>query len=288
MATTARGGGTPGSRPIGVLGTSLACVLLTLFFLFLGFPYDRLGERLAAELSRGNGTQLSFQELGPFISLAGPGFEATGARITTADGIRLQLDRARLRPAWSLAWLRLAPAIHLDLEGPPGHIIGVVTLGQTPGFEGRLEAIDLAQLPKNLVASGTVLAGTLDAVVDLRAGSPGPQGSISLSAREGSLGAPDLLPMAVPFDELSASLRLGDGALLEVESFETQSPLFSAQVSGTIATAPSFVDAPLNLQVKLQTDPAFRNTLQGLGIRVSRDGKATLRIRGTLTAPVLR
>jgi len=286
MATTARSGGTAGARPIGVLGTSLACVLLTLFFLFLGFPYDRLGQRLAAELGRGNGTQLSFQELGPFISLAGPGLEATGARVTTADGIRLQLDRARLRPAWSLAWLRLAPAIHLDLQGPPGNIVGVVTLGQTPGFDGQLEAIDLAQLPNNLVGSGVVLAGTLDADVDLRAGSPGPQGSIKLNAREGSLGAPDLLPMAVPFDELSASLRLGDGALLEVESFETKSP--SAQVSGTIATAPSFVDAPLNLQVKLQTDPAFRNTLQGLGIRVSRDGKATLRIRGTPTAPILR
>jgi type II secretion system protein N len=288
MAATARGGGMPGSRPIGVLGTTLACVLLTLFFLFLGFPYDRLGERLAAELSRGSGTQLSFQELGPYVSLAGPGFEATGARITTADGIRLQLDRARLRPAWSLAWLRLTPAVHLDLKGPPGRIIGVVSLGQAPGFAGRLEAIDLAQLPKNLIAPGAVLAGTLDAVVDLRAGSPGPQGNISLSAREGSLGAPDLLPMAVPFDELSASLRLGDGAFLEVESLETQSSLFSAQVSGTVATAPSFATAPLNLQVKLQTNPAFRGALEGLGIRLSRDGKANLRIRGTPTAPVVR
>ncbi len=288
MAATTRGGGTPGSSRIGVLGTSLACVLLTLFFLFLGFPYDRLGERLAAELGRSNGTQLSFQELGPYVSLAGPGFEATGARIATADGMRLQLDRARLRPAWSLAWLRLVPAIHLDLDGPPGHIIGVVTLGQEPGFAGQLEAIDLAQLPKNWVPSGTVLAGTLDAVVDLQAGSAGPQGSISLNAREGSLGAPDLLPMAIPFDELSADLRLGDGAFLEVESLETQSALLSAQVSGTIATASSFADAPLNLQVKLQTDPAFRKTLQGLGIRASRDGKATLRIRGTPTAPIIR
>lgn len=287
MAAKARRG-TAGSRPIGVLGISLVCVLLTLFFLFLSFPYDRLGERLAAELNRDDGTQLSFQELGPYISLAGPGFEATGARITTADGIRLQIDRARLRPAWSLAWLRLAPAIHLDLQGPPGNIVGVVTLGEEPGFEGRLESIDLAQLPKNMIGSGAVLAGTLDADVDLHAGSPGPQGTIDLNAREGSFGAPDLLPMAVPFDELSASLRLGDGAFLEVEEFETQSALFSAQISGTIATAASFVDAPLNLQVKLQTDPAFRNALQGLGIRVSRDGNATLRIRGTPTAPILR
>jgi type II secretion system protein N len=288
MTAAAQGGGTPGSRPIGVLGIALACALLTLFFLFLGFPYDRLGERLAAELSRGNGVQLSFQELGPFISLAGPGFEASGARIATADGIRLRLDRARLRPAWSLAWLRLTPAVHMDLEGPPGRVIGVVTLGEAQGFAGRLEAIDLAQLPKNLIASGTVLAGTLDAVVDLRAGSPGPQGSIRLSARKGSVGAPDLLPMALPFDELSASLRLGDGAFLEVKSLETESPLFSAQVSGTIAAAPSFANAPLNLQVKLQTDPGFRSTLQGAGIRVSRDGKANLRIRGTPTAPVVR
>ena len=75
---------------------------------------------------------------------------------------------------------------------------------------------------------------------------------------------------------------------IEVESLETQSSLFSAQVSGKVATAPSFADAPLNLQVKLQTDPAFSNALQDFGIRVSRDGKATLRIRGTPTAPVMR
>jgi len=288
MATVARGGGTSGSSPIGVLGTSLACVLLTLFFLFLGFPYDRLGQRLAAELSRSNGTQLSFQELGPYVSLAGLGFEATGAHIETADGIRLQLDRARLRPAWSLAWLRLRPAIHVDLEGPPGHVVGVVTLGGAPGFAGRLEAIDLAQLPKSLVGSGVAMAGTVDAVVDLHTGSSGPQGNISLSAQEGSLGIPDLLPIAVPFDELSASLRLGDGAFLELDSFETQSPLFSAQASGTIADAPSLASAPLNLQVKIQTDPAFASTLQGLGLRLSRDGKANLHIRGTPTAPVFR
>ena len=288
MAAAARAGGAPGSRPVGVFGIALACVLLTLFFLFMGFPYDRLGERLAAELNRGDGTQLSFQELGPYVSLTGPGFEATGARITTADGIRLQLDRARLRPAWSLAWLRLTPAVHLDLEGPPGRVIGVVTLGEARGFEGRLEAIDLAQLPKNLVAPGAALAGTLDAVIDLHAASPGPQGSISLSAREGSLGAPDLLPMAVPFDELSANLRLGDGAFVEVESFETQSPLFSAQASGTIATAPSFANAPLDLQVELQIDPSFRGALRGAGIRISRDGKATFHIRGTPTKPVVR
>jgi type II secretion system protein N len=288
MAAAARGGGMPRSHSIGVLGIALACVLLTLFFLLLGFPYDRLGERLAAELSRGSGTQLSFQELGPFVSLAGPGFEATGVRITTADGIRLQFDRARLRPAWSLAWLRLTPAMHLDLEDPPGRIIGVATFGEAPSFAGRLEALDLARLPKNLVASGVGLAGTLDAVFDLRAGSPGPQGSISLNAREGSLGVPDLLPMAVPFDELSASLRLGDGAFLEVESFESRSSLLSAQVSGTIDTAPSFAEAPLKLQVKLQADPALHNTLKQRGIRVSRKGKATLRIRGTPRAPVVR
>jgi type II secretion system protein N len=265
MAAAARGGGPPSSRPIGVLGTTLACVLLTLLFLFLGFPYDRLGERLATELSRDNGIQLSLQDPGPYVSLAGPGIEATGARITTADGSRVQLDRARLRPAWSLAWLRLAPAIHLDLESPGGRVIGVVTLGQAKGFAGRFEAIDLAQLPRNLVPSGAALAGIFDAVVDLREGSPGPQGSISLSARDGSLGAPDLLPVALPFDQLRASLQLGDGAFLEVESLETESQLFSAQVSGTIATAPSFAEAPLSLQVKLEADPAFRNTLKGAG-----------------------
>jgi type II secretion system protein N len=288
MAAAPRGGGPSGSRPVGVVGTALACILLTLFFLFLGFPYERLGERIVTELSRGSGTQLSFQDLGPYVSLRGPGFEATGVRLETADGIRLDFDRARMRPAWSLAWLRLTPAIYVDLRGPPGNVEGTVTTGQVPGFAGRLEAINLAQLPKSLVGRGTALVGTLDAVVDLRAGSPGPVGSIGLDARDGSLGAPDLLPMAVPFDELSANLRLGDGVFLEVESLETQSALFSAQVNGTVAEAPNFAEAPLNLQVKIQTNPAFGKALRGAGIRVSRDGNASFRIRGTPTAPILR
>jgi type II secretion system protein N len=288
MAGLTRDGGTPGSSPIGVLGTTLACIALTFLFLLWGFPYELVGERLAAELSRSSGTQLSFQELGPFISLGGPGFEASDADIETADGLRLKLDRARLRPAWSLAWLRMNPALHVDLEGPPGRVVGAVTLGGASGFDGRLEAIDLEQLPERLIPSNVALAGTLDADVDVHMGSAGPEGSVSLEAREGSVGVPEVLPMAVPFDELSASLRLGDGSYLELDSFETQSPLFSAQATGTIGSAPSILQAPLNLQVKLETVPAFASTLKGLGLRLSRDGKANLRIRGTPTSPVIR
>jgi type II secretion system protein N len=276
-----------GSGPIGTTGIALACLLLTLFFLFLGFPFDRLGQRLTADLNRRSGAQVSFQELGSFLSLAGPGLEARGVQITTAAGIRVPLERARLRPAWSLAWLRLSPAVHVDLEGPSGSIVGVVWLGTAPGFAGDLAGIELGRIPANLIWPGAVLTGTLDAAVDLRSSPSGPEGSVALSARNGNVGVADY-PVSVPFEELTGTLRFGGDHLLELNSFETTSPLFSATASGHIAQAPSFGQAPVDVEVQIEAKPRFRSTLRSAGIHLSREGHATLHIRGTPSAPEVR
>jgi type II secretion system protein N len=276
-----------GPRPLGIAGIALACALLTLGFVLLRFPFDLLGRRMAAELERASGTQIAFASLEPRLTIAGPGLAASGVRVATPDGVAFAAESLRLRPAWSLSWLRLAPALHVQLEGLPGSLAGVVTLGAQPGFAGALAAVDLARLPLAGLWPGVALSGSIDAQIDLRSGAAGPEGEVALRAAEGSFQAPGL-PFPVPFQRVEGQLRLGDGNLLEVGSLEAQGPLFSAKLSGRIGSAPRAADAPLDLLVDFEVAPPFRPGIESLGVRVGRDGKGRLQIAGTPAAPKLQ
>ena len=98
-------GGTPSSS-LRVIGVVLAGVLLVGFFIHRGFPYDRLRAPIAAELSRAMGREVAIREVGPTFQLAGPGLVAHDARVSWGDGETLRIERAAVRPAWSLSWLR--------------------------------------------------------------------------------------------------------------------------------------------------------------------------------------
>jgi type II secretion system protein N len=277
----------PAGAPLGRAGILAACALLTLAFFALGFPTRQLASRLAGEIGRAAGVAISFQEVGPSLSLAGPGLEARGLELATADGLRLGIARARLRAAWSLSWLRLDPAIHLTLEGPPGRLAGVLSLGAEPSFEGELQQLQLERLPFHTLWPGTAVKGVLDATLSLRRTAAGVEGDADIGAREGNLGVA-ALPVAVPFTKLDATLRFGADALLEVASLEARSPLYSATGHGRVAHGPSFAHAPLELELEIASNPGFRATLQAAGIPLSPDGRATLSIGGTPAAPVLR
>ena len=275
-----------GPGPLRIAAIAAACLLLTGALVLRGFPYDLLAQRLAGEVEAATGTRVAFGALEPRLTLGGPGFEASGVRIQTPGGARVQIDRAQLRPAWSLAWLRLSPALHADLESAPGKLRGVFVLGPEPGFSGRLEAVDLARLPLDSVWPGLELSGTLDADVDLFATEAGPEGTLALQAQQGSVRTPEL-PIALPFEKADAELRFGDGELVEVSRFATEGPLFSAEISGTVGRAETTSDAPLDLQVSYQVQPQMRSTLQGAGLPTKRDGTGRVHIGGTPSAPVV-
>jgi type II secretion system protein N len=270
-----------------VVGTAVAGALLTLLFLLWGFPYERLAARLTARLGAATGAQIAFADLGPYLSFAGPGFEAREVEIVTPQGTRFELERLRLRPAWSLAWLRLAPALHVDALGP-GRLSGVVTLGDAPAFAGELQQVDLARIPFSLLHPGTSVTGTLDAVVDLARSAPALAGTLELTVTEGSLGVPDRLPLGLAFDELRGSLRLGGDQLVRIDSLQLAGALLSGSATGSVGAASSLEAAPLDLDVELQAAPALRPTLEGAGLRFDREGRARLRVEGTAGAPQLR
>lgn len=274
-------------RRARVLGVCAAGVALTLLFLLIGFPYDRFAGRASDALGAATGTTVRLAHLGPYLSPFGPGVELRGLDAAFPDGARIAIDRARVRPAWALAWLRAAPALRLDVSGPSGGVAGVATLGSQPGFRGRLASLDLAAVPPSALWPGAALRGTLDADIDLRQLQGRASGRVALQGHAGNLAIPGV-PLAIPFDELRASLVLGDDPRVDLESLTLESPLFSARARGRLGAAAELAYARLDLNVEIDARPDFVPALEGLGLSPDPAGHVRLHLTGTPTALQLR
>jgi type II secretion system protein N len=283
VASSAPAPGLP--RSAKTLGIPLAAVLLIASFIYLGFPYDRLADYIAAELGRDMGVRLAIREIGPRLQLAGPGLEAAGVGARWNDGRELQLDRALLRPAWSLSWLTGSPAIHLELVGPAGEAEGTLTLNGAGAWDGELRQADLTALPISELWPGLEAKGPVDASVDLHLREGGPEGAISFEARDGLL---TVAGMTLPYERIQGELEFGGDAFASVKLLRLEGPDVTAEVTGALGKAQRFASAPLALTARLDVSPPIRTLFQAAGIRVSRDGTARIRISGTPAQPVVR
>jgi hypothetical protein len=91
-------------RALIAIGVPCAGVLLVVFFMIRGFPYDKLGELIANRIAQSHDIQLTFVDIGPTLQFAGPALEATQLRAKFPDRPLQKIDRALIRPAWSLSW----------------------------------------------------------------------------------------------------------------------------------------------------------------------------------------
>ena len=274
-------------RTLLLVGVPLAGVFLVSLFIYLGFPYDKLGDRIKAETRRAGAVRIDFQDVGPSLHLAGPGIEATGVRATLSNGETFRLERAMLRPAWSLAWFRGAPAVYAEIESEAGNAAGTLILGDAGGWSGDLERVDIGKLPLAQFEHIGTLEGLLDASVDILLGEQGPEGSMTFEARDGSIGLADF-PMQLPFETLSGELLFGDDAYVAVKRLNLEGPMINAGVTGNVLQAASFSEAPLRLEIEIEAKPAISAAIRSAGIRVGRNGKAKARITGTVAKPNVR
>lgn len=264
----------------------VAGMLLTGFFMYLRFPYERLVDSVAATLEQQQGVRLEVASVGPRLQWLGPGIAADGVRLTPPGGTPLAFERVAFRPAWSLSWLLARPAVFATLRGSFGEAAGTFTLGRPESWQGELRGLDLAQLPLSL-GPGVSLAGKADCDVDLRFAEQGPEGRVHFTASQGTLTHPQL-PMPVPFQEAQGDLVLGGQQTLTIERFELHSALMSGTLSGSVGRAPDPMAAPLHLEAELTAAPAIRGALNAQGVSIGRDGKVSLRILGTLAHPLVQ
>jgi len=274
-------------RSLRVVGIPIAGLLLFCFFLYLGFPFDPLGRRIASEVQRSNGVRIEFRQLDPRLYWLGPGIEASAVRATLPDGTVYAFERVGLRPAWSLAWLRGDPAVVLDLSSAFGDAKGTLVLGSLGGFDGDLASLAVGRLPLESLTDLALLDGLLDAKVDVRMNEEGPVGDATFTARDGSL-AIARFPVEIPFATLEGKLRFGGDAFVTVERFAFEGPMVNGTVTGSIQRAPRFAQAPVRLEADLEAKANVRGAMQGAGIRFDRGGMAKMRITGTVSNPNVR
>ena len=271
-------------------------IALTAFFVFLGFPYDLLAVRLTEQVEQSTDVRLRIGELSPHVGFAGLGLEAREVLAAREGGRSIVLQRLIVRPAWSFAWLRGMPAVHLDVTSEIGSGAGTLILGSAGGFAGSLEAVRLEYLPLEMLDSFD-FQGILDAVVDLHAsdgdegdepgGGGGLVGDVDFDLREGSLST-EGLPVAVPFDRLHGQLHFGGERYLTVSGVRLDGPLIAGTVEGEIGHGASADRRPLKIDIAYQIQDAnLGSMLSGLGTR-GKDGISHLSVTGTLARPVVR
>jgi type II secretion system protein N len=269
------------------LAIGLGCALLTAVFFVVRFPVDRFRSALVGPLAAATGAETTIGSLSARPGLGGLTLVGAPVALAWPGGARVVLERVALRPAWSLSWLRGRPALHVDLRAPSGGLAG--TLWPDPlAFDGELEDVALATLPPELLVlfEGLALTGELDADVSLARGDAGLAGEVELSVADGSFSAPGS-PLAVPFESLEGSLRLGGAGTVEVRSLKLEGPMVSGEATGEIGAAPDLASAPLSLTGELRvTDPGLRSTLPSLGLTPDANGRVPLQLRGTVGAPI--
>lgn len=274
-------------RSLRVFGIPLAGFFFFSLFLYLGFPFDRLGSRIASEIRNSYGIEVEFRELNPRLQFAGPGIEANAVHTTFPNGAVYDFDRVRLRPAWSTSWFRGDPAVHLDVTSPIGDARGTLVLGEAGAWYGDFESVAVSRLPLEGITTLARIGGLVDARVDVQVGEEGPEGDATFTIKDGSLGIAEF-PIEIPFETLTGELHFGDEHFVSIQKFEFDGPMVSGSVSGNVVRAPRFANAPLRLEADLDVKPAMRASVKSSGISVGRDGSAKLRISGTVSQPNIR
>jgi len=274
------------SQRLRIAGIVVAAIVLTGFFMYMRFPYERLGDLLAMRVEQETGLRLSFAGIGASPQWLGPGIAAEGVRLTRPDGRMYPMDRIVLRPAWTTSWLWGRPAVYTKFAGPLGGGAGTFTLNP-PAFSGELSEVDLGALLENDLGPDTAVDGVLDASIDVGFPPEGPVGPVDFVAREGSVTHPQL-PISIPYEQADGSIEFGGAHQLEIVGLEIDSPMLTGKVTGTLGKAQSFERSPLALDVQLTAAPQIRGALNAQGVRLGRDGSMNVRVMGTPGSPIVR
>ena len=273
-------------RPLIVIGVPCAGVLLVLLFMIRGFPYDKLGELIANRIEQSHGIQLTFVDVSPTLQFAGPALEATRLRAKFPDQPLQQIDRALIRPAWSLSWFVGEPVLHVELESPSGSADGTLRWNGVTSWAGTIRDArpDLSPIVDWIPIGG--FEGTLEATLDLSIAETGLEGLVEFEIRDGSTSMPGF-SAPLPFENLTAAVSLGGDAYVKLTSLSFEGPLASGSGSGKIGRAEPLEQAPIGFEFQIDIKRELARSVRG-GAKIKPDGSSLVRISGTVAEPKIR
>lgn len=279
----------PKSRPqiaLQSLEIFAAGIVLTGFFIYQGFPYERLADQLSQQIEDAQHVQVRYGKIGPQMYWQAPGLLVTDVSALPKRGNRFTLDEISLRPAWSFSWLLGEPSLYV--EGTAGDARGgmEITLGEPLRVRGEISDLDLQPLPVPGALAKASLSGIGTLEFDLQKPTEESwQGTARLWVRDGSFAPPDL-NLALPYTSLRSTLTLTPDGFVEIEGAQLEGPILSGTASGRIGAMEGSQPVPLDLDLEFEvTEPSIQEALRANKIPVSEDGHANFHFGGTLAKP---
>ena len=273
-------------RALQWVAITLAGVALTGFFIYIGFPYDRLAENLSREIEANAAMQIRYGDVGPRIHWLGPGVAATDLSLVS-DGVEnIRLDELTLRPAWSFSWFRGVPSVAIAAKADTARGRVEVTLDDALHLRGEVRDLLLQQLPLPGALARASLAGTGELEFDLQnLAEDNWQGTARFSIQDGSFAPPDL-GVAIPYSTLESALTLGPDGFLELAETRLDGPLISGTATGRMAVAQGTGPDPLDVTIEFNvSSPEIQNALRENEIPVSDTGDGRVHFGGSLAKP---
>jgi len=268
-----------------LIALPLALILVAIFIALL-FPWESVARRIIHEIEHASGGQVSMGALSPALSARGPVLVARDVVVLHRAVKRVRIDRLEIAPRWSQSWLSGDPTMRIWADTELALIDGVLRLGDTPGFEGRVDQVEIEALPLRLESSGASLAGTLSAIVDVTLD---PRGILTGRAEfesESLSILSDLLPVAIPFTRAAGTIEILDSGATHIESLTFEGELIEGEIDGEIAMAHRSQSPPIDLTARIRIIPPFlRDLAPDAGLRISDSGEVAIRVRGTLDSP---
>jgi len=273
----------------------LLVILLFIFFLYIGFPYDTLKRRVIGELEAKSPFLYEIEELRPY-PLSGLTFKnvAIYASVDSKRARVLGVDRFRVTLSLiPLLWRK----VHLRLWGEilEGTVKGGIT---RRGDKGELQLwgrdVNLQQIDILRDVGGVEMAGILRGKTALTLGEGGiseQTGTAEFTISEAMLTRlplPGVAPLRV--GNIQGQLELKRGNIL-IKRLAFSGGDLSGQVLGNILLNPNFSKSRLNLRITIKPsakfDPKYRVLLSLLGRQRQTEGLYAFFLKGTLHHPRL-
>jgi type II secretion system protein N len=198
-----------------------------------------------------------------------------------------KIDRALVRPAWSLSWFVGEPVLHVELESPSGSADGTLRWNGLTAWAGTIRNAR-PELPPvaDWIPTGS-LEGNLEATLDVSMAEQGPEGRVEFEIQDGSLSLPGL-SVPLPFTILTGELVLGGDAYATLTSLSFEGPDASGSGSGKIGRAERLEQAPIGFEFALDIKPTISRMVSAGGLKVNPGGDALAKISGTVGKPKIR
>lgn len=265
-----------------------ACLLLFVAFVVLLFPWDALGRRIVWEINRVSAARVELDSLSPAISARGPVLRAGDVRVHHPAVDQLRIVSLEIAPRFSTSWLDGAPTIRVWAETSLGTADGVLRLGETPAYIGRVLEVELSRLPLRLDANNLRLGGRLDADTDVALDPGGTlRGRVEFESTSLLLQTA-MLPVQIPFTRATGVVEILDSGATRIADVVLDGDVVAGTLSGEIGLVHRSQSPPLDLRVDLQVrDDTLKRLAPGAGLSLAADGSVSLAVSGTVAAPNL-